>query len=222
MYNLIRNTMVAAALFAVTVPVFAQDAPPAAGQTPAAGAQPARQGRRAGGARLTLATVPVAVLDMISPLKDDQKTKITGMQDKAKTDAAAAADNTARRDVNTKAVADVKAVLTTDQVNAVEKAMPMITMLNASRTIPIGALTDVKLTKDQMDKISAITETESAKLKGVAQADRQAKNREVNADFKMQVEALLTTTQKDAIAKYIAAHPAPAGGRRAANAGNAA
>ncbi len=221
MYNLIRNTMVAAALFAVTIPVFAQDAPPApAGQAPAAGAAPARQGRRGGGARLTLATLPVAVLDMVSPLKDEQKTKITGLQDKAKTDAAAAADATARRDVNTKAVADVKAVLTTDQANAVEKAMPMISMLNASQTIPVGALPDVKLTKDQMDKISAITETESAKLKGVAQADRQAKNREVNADFKMQVEALLTAPQKDAIAKYIAAHPTP--GRRAANAGNAA
>ena len=222
MYNLIRNTMVAAALFAVTVPVFAQDAPagqaPAAGQAPVAGA---RQGRRAGGRGLTLVTIPVAVLDMVSPLKEDQKTKITGIQDKAKTDAAAAADATARRDVNTKAAADVKAVLTTDQASAVDKAMPMLTMLNASQTIPVGALTDVKLTKEQMDKISALTETENAKLKGVAQPDRRAKTTEVNADFKMQVEAMLTTTQKDAIAKYVAAHPAP-GRRNAAPAGNAA
>ena len=210
MYNLIRNTMLAAALFAVSVPAFAQDtAKPAQtpAQTPAAGAQPGRQGRRGGGRALTLTAIPVGVLDMLTPLKDDQKTKITGIQDKAKTDAAAAADATARRDVNTKAAADIKAVLTTDQVSAVDKALPMLSLLNNSRTIPVAALPDVKLTKEQMDKISALTETETAKLKGLTGADRQAKNQEVNDDFKTQVMAMLTTTQKDALTKYEAAHP---------------
>ena len=213
--NWIQTSLAAVLLGAVAVPVFAQDAPPAA---PAAPAPAARQGR-GGGRNLQLVNVPIAVMDMIAPLKDEQKTQIKAIQDKEKTDfAAAASDRPTQNQVATKASDDIKALLTPEQTTAVTKATPMLNMINQSRVIPIAALPDVKLTKDQMTKISAIVDTEQAKLQGLTGQERRAKMTEVNADFKTQVEALLTTDQKDVIAKYEAAHPRPG----AAAAGNAA
>ncbi len=215
--NWLQTSLAAVLLGAAVAPVVAQDAPPAAPAAPAA-----RQGR-GGGRRnqLPLVNVPIAVMDMVSPLSDDQKTKIQAIQDKEKTDFAAATDRAAKTEVATKASDEIKALLTTDQTAAVAKATPMLAMLNQSRVIPVAALPDVKLTKDQMTKISSIVETEQAKLQGLTGADRQAKQTEVNADFKTQVEALLTTDQKASLAKYEAAHPRPAR-PGAAGGGNAA
>ena len=196
----IHTALAAVALCGLTLPAFAapQDAKP----TPAAPAAPvARQGR---GQRrsLSLALVPISVMDMISPLKADQRTKIEAIQDKEKTDYAAAADRVAKGEVSSKATEDIKAVLTPEQLSAVEKAAPMLTMLNQSKAIPLAALPDVKLTKDQMDKIGALVNVEQAKLTGLKGAERRAKTPEVNADFKTQVKALLTADQKDALAKF--------------------
>ena len=202
--NWIQTSLAAVLLGAVAVPVFAQDAPPA---TPAP-APAARQGRGGGRGALQLVNVPIAVMDMIAPLKDEQKTQIKAIQDKEKTDfAAAASDRPTANQVATKASDDIKALLTPEQTAAVTKATPMLSMLNQSRVIPIAALPDVKLTKDQMTKISGIVDVEQAKLQGLTGQERRAKMTEVNADFKTQVEALLTTEQKDVIAKYEAAHP---------------
>lgn len=206
-YNHWMHTALAAVvLCGLTLPAFA--APQDAKTAPATPAAPtAQQGRGQRRRGLALATVPIAVMDMISPLKADQKTKIQAIQDKEKTDNAAAADRAAKGAVSSKATEDIKAVLTPEQLSTVEKAVPMLSMLNQSKAIPLAALPDVKLTKDQMDKISALTDTEQTKLTGLKGAERRAKMPEVNADFKTQVEALLTADQKAAIARFESAAP---------------
>lgn len=198
-YRLLVSTVLAAlALGTVAAPLVAHAAPVAQ----AKGGQ-----RRAGGAA-PIATLPVEVIDQLATLTADQKTKIQAIQDKAKTEGDAAPDRAGKAQVATKATDDIKAVLTADQLSTVQKAAPTLVMLNASKTIPFGALADVKLTKEQMTKISDIVTAEQAKLKGLKGQELKDKRTEAYADLKTQVEALLTADQKSAISKYDAAHPA--------------
>ena len=203
-HSWMHTALSAVVLCGLALPTFAT--PQDAKTTPAAPAA-ARQGAGRARRALSLSLVPISVMDMISPLNADQKTKIQTIQDKEKTDYAAAADRVAKGEVSSKATEDIKAVLTPEQLSAVEKAAPMLTMLNQSKAIPLAALPDVKLTKDQMDKINALVSAEQAKLTGLKGAERRAKMPEVNADFKTQVEALLTADQKAALAKYESTAP---------------
>jgi Spy/CpxP family protein refolding chaperone len=201
-------------LLTLGLPILAQTTP----TTPAAPQAPG--GRQRGGARQTgLSGMPVEALDVIVTLTADQKTKITAIQDKLKEDTkAATSDQQKMRELRTQANTDIKAALTSDQTSKLDTALPALSMLNQSRVVPYGALADVKLTQDQITKIAGIAKDEQEKLKGVTGADRRAKMQEVNADFKTQVDPILTQPQKDALAKYEAAHPRRA---RTAGAGNA-
>jgi hypothetical protein len=187
-------------LLALSVPALAQTgdaAKPA--QTPGAQAGKAKgQGRRAGG----VASMPVSAIDSVVSLKDDQKTKITDIQTKLKTDVqAATGDATKIRELNRTATTDIQAVLTDEQKDKLKKSTPMLNLLQSSRAIPLAALADVKLTDDQKSKIdAAVTETQD-KLKTAPRGDRAARQT-INADFKTKVEALLTDDQKKAIAKH--------------------
>lgn len=198
-----RNILAVSALLALALPTLAQ---PPGGRNPGrpgAGGQPGQERRGRG---TSLAMIPVSVLDMITPLKADQKTKITAIQDKVKTDLKSA-DRTARRDILTKAGDELKAVLTPAQAGSLQKALPTLMLLGQSRAIPIGALADVKLTKAQMTKINGFTSATATQLKGLSGQERQAKMQQVGPQLKAQIEGVLTQPQKDAIAKYEAAHP---------------
>src|SRR5437868_6141278 len=96
MRNLTRNILIAGLLLSLALPTFAQKpAPPGAGVRPGGpgrGGPPGQPGQggpgrgQRGGRGASLAMLPVSVIDLITPLKSDQKTKITAIQDKAKAD----------------------------------------------------------------------------------------------------------------------------------------
>lgn len=204
--NVFKSGLVVLTLGVLAGPALSQAAP-ATQTTPAAPAKQAKGGqRRAAGA--AIATLPLEVIDLIASLKPEQKTKVQTILDKAKTDAAAAPDRAGKAEVNTKATDEIKTVLTPEQVTAVQKGAPTFVMLNASKTIPFGAVADVKLTTEQITKLDTIVATEQAKLKGLKNPELKEKRTEAYADLKTQVEALLTADQKTALAKYEAAHPA--------------
>jgi Spy/CpxP family protein refolding chaperone len=197
-------------MMVVSVPTLAQTPPAPNTAAPQAGRQ--RGGRQTG-----ISSLPVEAIDTIVTLNAEQKTKITTIQDKLKEDSKAAnGDRQKMGELRTQANTDLKAVLTPSQTKSLDAALPALTMLNQSRVVPYGALAEVKLTKDQMGKIADIAKAEQEKLKGVTGADRRTKMQEVNADFKTQVDPILTKEQKDILAKYEAAHP-----RRNRAAGNA-
>lgn len=194
-----RMALAASALFVISAPILAQT--PDTAQTPTAkvkGAKRAGQGRRA-----SLATVPVEVIDALVTLNADQKTKIADIQSKLKTDTATAAgDKVKTRELSTTASSDIKAVLTADQQTVLTDKLPVVTLLNQSKAVPYGVLGEVKLTSDEMDKIKPIVVSTQDKMKAIPQADRKTKNPEILADFKTQVDAVLTDDQKAIVAKY--------------------
>ena len=143
---------------------------------------------------------------MITPLKADQKTKITAIQDKARTDMKTATGET-RGPIIEKATTDIKAVLTPAQTADITKAMPTIQLVGMSRAIPMGAMADIKLTKAQFTKITGFATPIEAQMKGLQGRDRFAKMQQVGPGLKTQIDGVLTQAQKDAIAKYNKAHP---------------
>jgi hypothetical protein len=209
-----------------------------------AGAGGRRQGRAGGqgrGAQVTLASLSVDAWGTEMGLTDDQKTKIKGIQDQARTDLAAlrpAAGAPAanpqetaqkRRDINTKATADIQAILTDDQKT---KSGPLLKKLGTLQSvgIPAGVYGELKLTDDQVTKLTDLS-TEVNKDRAQKQADaaaaRQAgdtaKAQEIQASLRTagpneKAMAILTDAQKDAVNKYIKDHPAPQRQRRNRNA----
>jgi Spy/CpxP family protein refolding chaperone len=202
-----RAALAVSALLVMSVPILAQTTPVA---TPGATAAPrGGQGRRGG-----MAGLPVSAIDTLVKLTADQKTKITAVQDKLKTDVAASAgDRTKTRELTTAANEDIKAVLTPDQQKTLAEKLPVVMLLNQSKAVPAGALGDVKLTSDQMDKIKTAAMATQEKMKAVAKEDRKTKNPEILADFKTQVDTILTADQKETVSKF----HAPKGGKKKAN-----
>jgi hypothetical protein len=216
------NILMAGILLSLALPALAQKpAPPNNAGHPIAPGGPRRggpPGQGPGGGRgmrggrgASLAMLPVSVLDAITPLKADQKAKITAIQDKARADMKTA-DRGGRGPIFEKATADVKAVLTPAQTASVEKSFPTLMLIGQSRAIPLGALGDVKLTKAQMTKIMGFTAPVAAQMKGLQGPDRMAKMQQAGPALKTQIDGVLTKSQKDIIAKYEAAHPPRPGG----------
>jgi hypothetical protein len=205
-----RLAIVTSALLALGIAACAQ-APNDAGQ-------PRQRGQRA---QMTLAAIPPDVMNSITPLKGDQKSKITAIQDKFRADMTAArgtagaggADREQMRAAATKASDDIKGVLTKDQASAIEAAAPALALLRTTRTVSINAVPALKLTPDQWRQLEAVASDVRAKAQGVPREQRQDKMRELNADAKTRIDAILTPQQKEIAAK----HPVQ-NGRRGGNA----
>src|SRR5579884_3335610 len=108
----------AALLLALSVGAFAQ--------VPATPRKPHAQRNHNHGMQMAIARIPVAALSAFVPLKEDQKTRITAIQDKLKTDLEATRhpgtpptpeEQAQRRQLNEKAAEDINAVLTPEQRN---------------------------------------------------------------------------------------------------------
>ncbi len=219
--NAVPALLLTGALLAAGLPGRAQKSMPAPprpggammpgmpGQGGRMGGQPGGPGGRGGrgGRGMSLAQLPAAVMDMITPLKPDQKTKITAIENKLRTDTQAM-DWQARGPVMSKAGDDVKAILTPLQLGTIEKELPMLGMV--SRVIPVGAMGDLKLTKTQMGKITGIANAAAPQMQGLRGPERQAKMDQLNV--KGQIEGVLTPAQKTMVAKYEIAHPRRQGG----------
>jgi len=173
----------------------------------------ARQARGERRGQLSLATITPEVMNSIAPLSGDQKTKITAIESKLKSDVAAArqsagaggADRTQMRGLVAKANDDVKAVLTPAQASAIEVALPALTMLRASQTLPLNAVPALKLTPDQWKQLSAIAGEVREKARAIPREERRAKMPELYAAAKTKAEAVLTPAQKQTAAKYASA-----------------
>lgn len=207
--NHIQRIAAAAGLFlTVSAAAFAQ-----APGTPAQG-QPGKH--RAGGHHVLLAAIPVPVMAMFADLKDDQKTKIAGIEDKYHADAKALRQpgtppspdvRTKERGLAQQASDDIKAVLTKEQQDSLQAAVPMLAMLASSRAIPFHALPDLNLTQDQIGKLRALTEETQGKIQALPRDQRQAQRPAILADFRTKVDALLTPEQKALAAKPGVKHP---------------
>lgn len=224
------------------VMVLAQDAPPSAGQAPAAGAgrQGGRQGGRGGqfgGGRITLSSLSVATMDTGLILTADQKTKIKAILDKKDADTKALpalpaftpgqppADPQAMQEafqkrgaINTTANNDIQALLTDDQK---AKLPAFLQELGAMQQAGIssGVLGDLKLTAEQKKKIMAQAQASQQEMQDKQQAAQQSGQRMSPQDrMAMRKEAqdkvaeLLTPTQRATLDKYNRDHPQPAFG----------
>lgn len=224
------------------VTVFAQDAPPAAGQAPAAGGarQGGRQGGRGGqfgGGRATLSSLSLATMDTGLTLTADQKTKIKAILDKKDADTKALpalpaftpgqppADPQAfqeafqkRNTINTTANNDIQTLLTDEQKAKLPAFLQELgTMQQAG--IPAGVLGDLKLTAEQKKKIMAQAQSSQQEMQEKRQAAQQSgqqMTREemmaMRKDATDKIAALLTPTQRAAVEKYNRDHPQPAFG----------
>lgn len=209
--------LVAAGTLAIVVslPAFAQ-APAAPGQQPGQG----RQGRGQRGQRgVSLATIPIDALDAAIKLKADQKTKIQAIQDKLRTDSQAfrpqpgsppdPANRDKMRELNQKAIADIQAILTTEQKDKLKTTMAEMGTLR-SVGIPLALAGSLKLSDDQKKKIADVAKEIREKMQNGGQGvDRRA----LMQEGRTKVEAILTADQKAAIEKYNKEHPRQ-GGRR--------
>jgi hypothetical protein len=183
-----------ALLLVIGAPVVAHAAPQAGG---------AGQGRGQGarGRAVSAATLPIGTLDYLLTLKDDQKTKITDAQTALKAAVKdAAGDRTKITEANTKATTDIDAVLTDDQKAKLKEHLPVLSLLQQSRAIPMAVLPDLKLTDDQKSKIKDLAKDAQDKLTAVPRADRATGRPPIIADFKTKVEGILTDEQKKTIA----------------------
>ncbi len=194
-----RLALAVSALVVLSVPVLAQTPPPAAtpGAAKVKGVARGGQGRRGG-----MTTLPVSAIDALVTLTPDQKSKISAIEDKLKADVAGTAgDKVKSRELTTAANADIKAALTTEQQNMLAEKLPIVMLLNQSKAVPAAVFADVKLTSDQMDKIKTIAVGTQDKMKALTKEDRKIQNPILLADFKTQVDALLTDAQKATIGK---------------------
>lgn len=177
----------------------------------AAGAQ-APGGRRQATrqARLGVADVPLVVLERVVKLTAEQKAKLEPIYTKLAEDLKAlrparggtpdpgAAQK--RRDLSKEASTQIQAILTTEQKDALKKAVPELLMLR-SAGVPLVVLDQLKLTDDQKTKIKAIVDEVLAKVKDLSAEERRAKQRELMTDARAKVAEILTADQKAIIKK---------------------
>jgi Spy/CpxP family protein refolding chaperone len=202
MINLRQITVGIALLMAVSAPVLAQD-----NAAPAAGG--ARQGARGRGGRVTAATMPIGTLSYVLQLKDEQKTKIGDIQTKLRDDVKAATGDRAKiTELNTKANADIDAILTDEQKSHLKEHLPALQLLQQSRAIPLVALPDLKLTAEQRTKIRDAAKETQEKLAAVPRTEARTARPPILADFKTKVDAILTDEQKKTIADKTPSRPA--------------
>ena len=193
----------AVVMMAVSVSAFAQN-PPGQGRA---------QGRGQRGRRVTVATLPVSVLDAVVKLTPEQKTKITAIHDKYEADTRSLRpqqgtqpDPTSRQklaDLSRQAVTDIEAVLTQEQKDKLKEAAKDFAMFQAAG-IPLELFGELKLTDEQKKKLADIAKESREKSNGVT--DR-AQLRTINQDARAKAEAVLTADQKAAIEKYRKEHP---------------
>jgi Spy/CpxP family protein refolding chaperone len=144
-------------------------------------------------AHVPLASVPVSFIAGIANITNDQKTKVSAIEDKLRTDLASNKMSTdtpdqkraKERDLRNQANTDMSAALTPEEISAIDAAGPA---LNRIARLVAGRNVDaLNLTPDQVQKI-----------KGLAD-DANAKEKQIDDDFRTQVQALLTPAQQGAL-----------------------
>ncbi|HLV78773.1 MAG TPA: hypothetical protein VKT32_00790 [Chthonomonadaceae bacterium] len=169
-----------------------------------------------GGMLMALARIPANALSAFVPLREEQKTRITEIQEKLKTDLAATrhpgtpptpAEQAQRRQLNEKASADISAVLTAEQRSEIESTLPALDMLHASRVFPLAVLPQLNLTQDQIGKLRAAAQQTQDKIRDLPAAERHTQRPALLEEFRNNAQAILTPQQKETIANFHPQHP---------------
>lgn len=214
-----------------TIAAIAQENPGQAGQAPGARRGGVRfgQGGRMGN---SLADMPVSVLAGALKLTPDQKTKISGVQDKFKADTKdlriqptpggerpdpeKMRENFQKmRDLRDKANKEIEAVLTDDQKKQLPDLMKEMRMYSAFR-IPMTAVGDLKLTDDQKSRLAGLAKEMQEKTRESFQSGDRTKGQEIQKEYQDKAMALMTDEQKAVIKK--SQEDMPRRGSRARNA----
>ena len=211
----------AALCLSLSVASFAQAAAPAAGQGRG-------QGRGPGGGRgfgqVTLAQIPLPILESSLKLTADQKIKIKIVQDKLQADgkelrdaaqaggdpAAFRAVFTKMRDLSTKANTEIENILDDNQK---AKVAPLVKDLGTITSVglPMAAVGELNLTEDQKKKLGVIAadsqKAMQAKFQEMQQngADRAAMGeffQTSRAETKKKALEVLTDDQKKVLKKF--------------------
>lgn len=229
MVRIDRLAWIGVALVALALtgaPAMAQDAP--GGGVPPRG--PGGGGPR--GSRglpiVTVADIPVQALTSELKLTDDQAKKITDIRTKLEADSKPLrpapgaprdpANGSKLRELSKQAVTDINAVLTSDQ-QAKAPALAKRFELLALAGVPPLAYADIKLTPDQIAKLTTIYNDAAAKYKALAKEDRRTQGPPIVKDARDAAKALLTDDQNAVVKKFAPKHErggAPAGAPAAA------
>ena len=167
-----------------------------------------RQGR--GGMRgmqNSLARVPIKVLAATLGLSNDQQTRIAAIQKgameqgRALFSAGGPPDMDKLMALNTATDTQIKAVLTPAQQAKVPALLKYLGTLRLVG-IPAQALPELKLTKDQVTKLTALANAAEPKLQQARQAQDRDQMRAIQTDTRTQAQSILTDAQKAILAKY--------------------
>ncbi|HLK55999.1 MAG TPA: hypothetical protein VKU00_05530 [Chthonomonadaceae bacterium] len=221
---------------AVSVTSFAQGQPGGRpGGAPGGGFGGGQGGGQRRGGGMTVASVPAGLLASELKLSADQKSKIKSIQDKMQADLkpltpapgsprpdqqTAQANREKRQQIVQQATQGIEGILTADQKAKVPGVIQGLQPYRAVN-IPIGALEYLNLTSDQKTKIAKIAADAQTSMQSMrpqfqaAQGDQtkmQALMQQMQKDRQQDHDkavALLTSTQKSALDKYMKEHPQP-------------
>jgi len=147
------------------------------------------------------ATLPVGVATSIAALPPDEQAKITAIETKLKSDALAARSSSSKpaaasqiRALDQQAGADVMAVLTQDQITAIEADAPVIILLKTTIGFRPDALDQLTLTTDQLDKLKDLASDHDTKQQAIDD-EAKAKTEELKTATRTQASALFTPEQ---------------------------
>ena len=196
-----------------------------------------RGGRRpqfGGPGRPSLANTPLSALTAGLKLTSDQKAAIKQIQQNLQTQrkalmptpgdpqspppdrATMQANMEKLRTLETQAVADIKKVLTADQIQALPAFTKNLETLGGAG-IPVELYATLKLSDDQMTQLASIVQSFQDQMETTMDSARQsgdfASVRDtldtLRQDTRKKVMAVLTADQQSAVTSYLKAHPRP-------------
>jgi len=210
----LATTLFATAAFAdPTTPPAAPPARPATAPTPAAPTPPQGPQRQPPAPKqLNYAYVPSSLLTVMGTLSADEQTKIADIESKLQSDVNALRTPGPNPDYRTKmralydqADTDIRALLTPDQITAIDSYVPSIELLFMTVKGGPGAVSNLNITHDQLDKFKGIEDDLAQKQKDLT-TEMNQKRQALLADATNKANDVLTADQKASLAPK----PAPA------------
>jgi hypothetical protein len=196
-------------------------------QTPPASPSPAPAGPAGQGQPVTrtprarqvyLAEIPVPLLSAALGLTEEQKAKVAEIRNKLESDLKSAAAvkspgpeaERSRRAPLEQAHNGIEALLTEEQKKEALALGKKIGLMGFAG-IPAGAIGDLNLTPDQVDKISLpITDAlknAASTMQGLQPSERVEKTKQILEGFRATANSVLTADQRQKLADYWRAHP---------------
>ena len=139
-----------------------------------------------------ISSMPLTLINSVATLTDDQKTKITAILDKLKSDKAAIVtpgakptpeDRKKASDLEEAASQQITSILTADQVSAITNFMPVLQDLAMSRAVNQRSLETQTLTAEQIGKLESASKDLDDKRK-LLEEETKSKQQAMMASYK--------------------------------------